>query len=621
MFIRKTTRKYKNKIYENYLLVESYFTPNGPRQKTICSLGSLKPAPATEWFILAHKVETALSGQITLEDNADPKIQEILEKIYARKKFKKKDIPSDKPDEEVIKVVASKATTENNREAGPVHVGVQFWKKLKMDSILEKAGFSERARILTMVMTMNRLIHPSSENAMPDWINRSALSDIIGCDFSTLAEDSLYRNMDRLHAKREIIERKLWENEKTLFNLDTTIYLYDCTSTYFEGQCLGNPQSQRGYSRDSRPDCKQVIIGLVVNRDGFPIAHEVFDGNRADTTTVEDMLTALEKRCGKNNGATVVVDRGMASDKNLKTIKSFGYHYIVASRKGERDDWLEEFECSEDWKEVKRTPSPRNPFQKKSIVKVKAANNGDELYVLCISEDREQKDRAIREKQECRLLKDLQKLSTRIEKGRLKSEIKIHEAIGRLKERYSRVARYYEIIYDTKTIGLSWKENKEKKEIAHNLDGSYILKTDRKDLNDEDIWLVYSLLSRAESAFRAMKSPLAERPIFHHLKNRVQTHIFLCLLAYHLLVAIEKTFLDNGIHTSWSTIREELKTHQVSTVVLHTPAGEVLRIRNGSTPEPRHNEIYGILGITSRIMRPKKTWSLKDDSDVKIEGT
>lgn len=620
MFIRKTTRKYKDKIYENYLLVESYSTPNGPRQKTICSLGSLKPAPASDWLIIANKVETALAGQMTLEEINDPMVQEILEKIHESKKRsqRKKGLAcheSDK-DEEVIKVVTSKVTTEDNREAGPVHVGAQFWNKLGLNCILEEIGFSERARILTLAMTMNRLIHPSSEYAMPDWINRSSLGDIIGADFSTLAEDSLYRNLDRLHEKREIIEKKLWGNEKTLFNLDDTIYLYDCTSTYFEGQCSDNPQAQRGYSRDNRPDCKQVVVGLVVNREGFPIAHEIFDGNRTDTTTMEDMLTALEKRCGKKNGATVVVDRGMSFDKNLETIKSFGYHYIVASRKGERDEWLDDFECGQGWKEVKRTSSPRNPFQKKSTVKVKTSEDGDELYVLCVSDDRIQKDRAIREKQEHRLLRDIQKLSARIEKGRVKTEAKIYEAIGRLKERYSRVARYYEITCDTETMKLRWEEKTEKKEIAQKLDGSYILKTDRKDLCDEDIWRVYSLLTRAESAFRSMKSPLAERPIFHQLQNRVQTHIFLCLLAYHLLVAIEKTFLDKGIHTSWATIREELKTHQVNTIVLHTPTGDILKIRKGSTPEPRHNEIYEILGITSKIMKPIKTWFLNDNTKI-----
>ena len=190
----------------------------------------------------------------------------------------------------------------------------------------------------------------------------------------------------------------------------------------------------------------------------------------------------------------------------------------------------------------------------------------------------------------------------------MKKTEKIQQAIGRLKERYPRVARYYRIEYDAGGRTLSWQEELEKKAIAVKLDGSYVLKTDRHDLTADEIWRTYILLTRVESAFRSMKSPLMERPIFHHLKNRTQTHIFLCVLAYHLLVAIEKRFLDQGIHTSWWSLRQALSTHQVATVVLPTRNGMVLKIRKGSTPEPEHREIYRVLGIPSEVMRPVKTW-------------
>jgi hypothetical protein len=193
----------------------------------------------------------------------------------------------------------------------------------------------------------------------------------------------------------------------------------------------------------------------------------------------------------------------------------------------------------------------------------------------------------------------------------LVKEPKIHEAIGRLKERYPRVARYYAIHYDAEAHSLSWTEDTEKKERAKRLDGTYLLKTDRKDLTEDEIWRTYMLLTRVESAFRSMKSPLAERPIFHHLEHRVQTHIFLCVLAYHLLVSIEKMFLDAGIHTSWSTLRDKLETHQVLTVVLPASNGAVLKIRKGSTPEPAHKEIYQTLGIPHQVMKPVKTWQAR----------
>ncbi len=174
---------------------------------------------------------------------------------------------------------------ERAREVGPVHVGCQFWKKLKMDEVLKQAGFSEKTRLLTLLMVMNRLISPSSEHKMPDWINSTALSNLLSLDLTSLNDDALYRNLNELYPRKDIIEALLTEKEKNLFNIDDTIYLYDLTSTYFEGMCLLNPEAKRGYSRDKRFDAKQVVVGLVIDRDGFPKAHEIFSGNRKDVNT------------------------------------------------------------------------------------------------------------------------------------------------------------------------------------------------------------------------------------------------------------------------------------------------------------------------------------------------
>src|SRR2546427_1643801 len=605
MYIRKSTRTYKEKTYTNHLLVESIQTPKGPRQRIICSLGSLEPGPAEEWLGLAHKLQSALQGQESLPESSE-QIQEWVEK--ARSKKRGTTPPEEDRSELTVTVQADKIEIEQAREAGPVHVGHQLWSQLGMNSILQEAGLSQRACTLTEVMTLNRLICPRSEHAMPDWIRRTALGDILKEDFSQLQDEALYRNLDRLHPNREHIERELANKEKTMFNLDDTVYLYDLTSTYFEGQAQRNPQAKRGYSRDKRPDCKQVVVGLVLDRDGFPKAHEVFDGNRQDRSTVSEMLKNLEKRTGKKPGSTVVVDRGMASEDNLAEIRAEDLHYIVAGRQPERNQWLEDFEKDNDWEEVIRTPSLRNPAQKKTKVQIKRRQKGDELYILCLSDGRQEKDRALREKHEQRLLEDLEKLKKRIDTGHLKHLEKIHQALGRLKERYPRVARYYSLHYDAEQKNLSWREEADKKGIAEKLDGSYVLKTDRLDMTADEIWRTYLLLTRVEAAFRAMKSPLMERPIFHHLQHRAQTHIFLCVLAYHLLVAIEKPFLDQGVHTSWWTIRQQLSTHQVVTVVLPTGNGNILRIRKGGTPEPIHREIYATLKIPQEVIRPVKTW-------------
>src|SRR2546421_644536 len=527
MYIRKSTRTYNGKTYTNHLLVESVQTAKGPRQRTICSLGSLEPAPAEDWLGLAHKLQSALQGQESLSGSST-EIQEWVEK--ARNK-KKSTVGSD-GDRSTVTVEPDQVQVEQAREAGPVHVGHQLWGQLEMNRILQQAGLSARACRLTEVMTLNRLICPSSEHAMPD--------------------------------------------------------------------------------------CIQVVVGLVVDRDGFPKAHEIFDGNTQDRRSLDQMLDALEKRTGKKLGATVIVDRGMAFEENLEQIRKRKLHYLVAGRQSERNQWLEELENDDGWEQVHRTPSPRNPFQKKTRVEIKRQQKGDIVYLLCRSEGREEKDRAIREKQETKLLADLHRLQQRVAKGRLKKENKIQRAIGRLLERYPRVARYYELSYDAVQKNLSWNELTDKKATAKKLDGSYVLKTDRQDLTADEIWRTYILLTRVEDAFRDIKSPLMERPIFHHLQNRTQTHIFLCVLAYHLLAAIEHRFLQAGVHASWGTIRDQLRTHQVISIVLPDDhQGRVLTIRKATTPEPEHRQIYATLGITAEVMRHLKSWQVSAGSDEK----
>ena len=594
MYMRKTTKISKGKTYTHYLLVESVHTPKGPRQRTICSLGSLAPGPPEQWHALARKVEASLARQLSLEPQA-PLLEPMVEEAR---------IGPRPPADQNEPLDPERIALEEAREAGPVHVGHQMWHQLGLEAMLRRAGLSEWACLLSEVMTLNRLICPLSEHATPDWLRRTAIGDMLGTEFATLTEDALYRTLDKLHPHRVQIERDLAAREKQLFNLDETIYLYDLTSTYFEGQGGRNWQAKRGYSRDKRPDCKQVLVGLVLDRDGFPKAHEIFAGNRQDRSTVPEMLERLKKRLGQPPDATVVVDRGMAYEDNLAQIRAQGLHYIVAGRQAERDAWLAELE-TDDWEEVSRTPSPRNPHQHKSRVQIKRRQQGHEVYVLCLSEGREETDRAIRQTHEHRLLADLEALRRRIEKGQLKDTAKIHQGIGRLQERHPRVARYYRITYDAAQKRLAWHEETGKKAIAEQLDGSYVLKTDRQELSADEIWRTYTLLTRVEAAFRAMKGPLMERPIFHHLQRRTETHIFLCILAYHLLVAIEKKFLDQGTHTSWWSLRQQLSTHQVVTVVLPTSNGHLVKIRKGTTPEPTHRAIYETLGIPMEVMQPK----------------
>jgi Transposase DDE domain len=322
MFLRRTTRTHKGKTYVNYQLVESVRTPKGPRQNTICSLGDLGPGPREEWARRARKLEHAVAGQEDLLERSDPEVDRVLEKAKAKHAADAQQ-PAQMPglgsdDGGHITVDPKLITTERHREAGTVHVGYQFWRRLGLAEILEQQGLSERVGQLACAMTLNRLIHPVSENAMPAWIRRTALADILGRDFDDLGEDALYRVLDALHPHRGAIETALVERERSLFNLDPTVYLYDLTSTYFEGLAAANPKAKRGHTRDGRPDCKQVVIGLVVGREGFPICHEVFAGNTQDVTTLETMLDRLAARGCLTAGATIVMDRGMAEPVRME---------------------------------------------------------------------------------------------------------------------------------------------------------------------------------------------------------------------------------------------------------------------------------------------------------------
>ncbi|HEX3340304.1 MAG TPA: IS1634 family transposase, partial [Pseudolabrys sp.] len=575
------------------------------------SLGDLSPRPREEWLKLARKIEDALVGQDHLLDRDDNEVAEIVARVRARQTNEthaqaEPSAPPRTPAGALIEVDPSRVTTEQHREAGPVHVGHQFWQRLGLDQILRDCGLSEGTCRLACAMTLNRLIAPVSEHAMPAWIRRTALADIFGVSFEALEEDPLYQVLDKLHPHRAAIETALIERERRLFNLDQTIYLYDLTSTYFEGACAHNPKAKLGHSRDHRSDCKQLVVGLVLNRDGFALTHEIFAGNTRDHLTLGTMIDRLRQRVELKEGATVVVDRGMAFDSNLAEIKARKLHYIVASRQPERDRWLAEFEDTDGFTPVLRAPSPLNPAQKKTTIEVKVCADSDEqTYVLCRSQQRIAKDRAIRSKQEARLLADIEKLALRVANKQLVKPEKINQAIGRLLERYPRVARYYRLSHDEKTATVVSTFDADKHLTAENLDGCYLLKTDRKDLSADEIWRVYTLLTRAEDAFRDMKSPLVIRPIFHHKERRTDSHIFLCLLAYHLLTAIEKTLLDQGIHTSWASLRDALKTHQVCSVVLPTKDHSCLRIRKAATPEPDVQQIYRNLAISPNVITPK----------------
>lgn len=602
MFIKKTVRKSGDKTYTTYLLVESINTPKGPRHRTICSLGRLEPGSKDDWLDLASRIQAALGGQPSLFPDA--RVDEALAKVRACTRDEQGNAAaSQAPVPAVLPVLVDGVETIEPRAAGALHVGHQMWLRIGADEVLKNAGLTAQCIRLTEFMTLNRLIQPESEHAMVDWARQSAVSEVLGVDFASLNHDRLYRNMDRLHGKRVEIEKGLRARECSLFNLSDTLVLYDLTNTYFEGQVLATPKAKRGMSKEKRTDCKLVAMGLMVDGDGFPIGHEIFEGSISDGKTVKQMLDALEARTGRTSGALCVMDRGFASEDNRKLVISRQHHYLVAGYQNQRGGLMDDFESLDGWEEIQPNSS-KIPIQIKRIIKE------DEALLLCISKARGEKERGIRENQEKRLVEALENLAKTIDskyaKGKPMADEALGERMGRLRERYPRAARYYEIQREENK--LVWRIREAAYARAQELDGAYFLRTSNKDLEPEEIWRTYTTLTRVESAFRDLKSALNMRPIHHRKEIRVETHLFLCVLAYHLQTVIEKTMRDAGDHRSWETLRKELQEHAVITVLLPSTDGRTLAIRKSSIPNAYVSEIYKSLKIPTTLCKPIRTW-------------
>lgn len=603
MYIRQVKIKRAHHTYTYHRLIESVRTSKGPRQRLVMSLGTLE-VPKSDWSLLAERIEEFLKRQESLPFGSyivDELARDFAQKIE-RKQLRKQAQSS--MGGEVGEVYVEKTEADQVRELGPEYVGHSFWKRLRMDSILKELGFTEKQSLLSEVQVVGRLVSPRSELGTVGWYGRTALEELLGDKLKGVNEDLLYRVSDKLYKKREEIEAVLARRERELFSLDETIILYDLTSTYFEGLGGGNEKAEYGYSRDHRPDQKQVVVGLVLDREGFPKAHRVWKGNMRDPESLGEILEMLGERVDTEEGkrATVVMDRGLATEKNLEMVRERGYTYIVATRQREGKQWFGEIEKE---KFIALKENEKGEVEVEGQVR----RLGEEVVVLCYSKRREAKEGAIRERFRGRFEEDAQKLKKRVESGKLKNERKIHEAIGRLRERYPRVARYYELELGAAEGGgweFRWAVNKEDVQEDEERDGMYVLRTNRVDLRDREIWSLYVMLSRVESSFRYLKSTLGIRPLFHQKAHRVESHIFISILAYHLLHTIERQLGEHGDTRSWPTVRDILSTHAVVTIVHKGTNGKVYKIRKATNAEPKQEEIYKRLRLSSTPLGVKK---------------
>jgi transposase len=581
MFLKRLHHRKKNgKKHTYWALVESIRTAKGSRHRTVAYLGTLGKAEQSGW--------SQLGSRLSKKERPEPS-------LFDPPRY---DEPSD---DEPVLVKLSGVELQRLRDFGATWLGLGLWRLLGLDKLLADlmpAGKEEVPwPVMASILAIARLCEPSSELHIADtWYRRTALEDLLGVPVDKIHHRRLYDGLDQLLPHKEAIEKHLKERLGDLFDLDYELLLYDVTSTYFEGECKANPMAKRGYSRDSRPDCLQVCIGLVVTADGIPLGYEVFDGNKNDSKTVQSIVDDMEAKYGRANRIWVM-DRGMVSEDNLKYLRERNGSYIVGTPKAT----LRKFEqhmVDEQWHEV----------QGGVEVKLVPGPDGDETFVLARSADRREKEKAMHQRFIERMESGLEKLKASIESGRLKDLGIAHERLGRLRERYWRASHAFDVQIkkDEKksnkaSLSITWSRNQRWSDWTSISEGCYLLRTNLTHTDPATLWKQYIQLTDAEWAFRIHKDELEIRPIWHHKEDRVRAHILVCFLAYVLWKALAKWMARSGLGDAPRTLLEEFNKIKSGDVVLPARNADgaqlMIRLRCVTTPDEPQKVLLTRLGL------------------------
>lgn len=548
MFIRPCYRRKGRKRHAYWALVESHRTVRGPRQRVVAYLGLLG-APARRGLRLAAQG---------------------LPQVGEAELFEGEPV-------EWAEVDAKRVRVEHSRAYGGPWLGLQLVRRLGLDRFLEQVLPEGREEIpwpaMALALVLCRLCHPSSELEIAESFYRSsALAELLGVPAEKVNEDRLYRALDALLPHKAELEQFLKERLGALFGVSYDLLLYDVTSTYFEGQAEGNPLAQRGYSRDGRPECKQVCIALVVSRCGLPLGYEVFAGNRTDVTTLQEIVTTMEARYGLAERIWVV-DRGMVSRTNLAFLQEEGRRYIVGAPRSELKALAGALRGG-DWQALREDVE----------VKVVAAPQGAETLILCRSGARRAKERAQHARFEARIEQGLARLAGRLAQARRAERVQVERQVGRLLQRNARAAGLFEIQVRASTaaegaggLRVEWTKRESWREWAELSEGCYLLRSNVREWSAEELWQAYMQLTEAEAAFRIEKSDLRIRPIWHQKAERVQAHILVCFLAYVLWKTLGRWCHEGNLGNEPRRVLDELSEIRAVTVVLPTRQGVELR--------------------------------------------
>jgi transposase len=617
MFIReyKTKNKKNGSIYITHKLVESYQTEKGPRQRIVMNLGALT-LPKSEWKKLSIAIENKLSGQMTILP-ISPTILEIADKAVEHNhltKLVKTNNNDHKKEQDILKIDLNSLATINHRSIGPELVAHNAWNKLDFGNIFTECGFDNKQKSLAEAVIIGRLINPSSDIESYRWFqNRSGLSELLATDLTKTGKDAFYNIVDDIIDNKKMIEKCLAIREGELYKRSVdSIFLYDLTNTYFEGACLNNSLAHRGKCKSKRSDCPLVTLAVLVDQQGFPILSQMYKGNQSEPETLDSVIIRIEEELFGNQISfikpTFVMDRGIATSDNIKLMTEKGYPYIVIERGNIAKLYEDQFDSEKTGFEKLETSHISSYGDEHSVFVKKIEHTKNTCRVLCVSEGKESKENAIKLKKEIYFLDDVKRLNKSIETGYIKGLGKVMERIGRIKERHSRISNQYNLFANeielngTRQISLVL-EKAESPIRPEKLDGCYVIETTHTELTGSEIWKLYMSLTRIEGAFRAMKSELGFRPVHHQKSERTDGHLFISVLAYHLLNSIEIEMGLAGDNRIWSTLRAELSTHQRSTVVMTSEDGSVHHIRMSGTPESEHKRIYDILKVKDSLKK------------------
>ena len=575
MFLRRNDRQKDGKGHTYWSLVETVRTPDGPRQRTLCYLGELNGSAQARWLKTIEVFnEQGESHQLKLFPS---------------------DVEPPEDDAAVARVRLDQVRLERSRWFGDCFLGLELWKRLELDGFWEAlldrpddAAEVPWSRIAAL-LAVNRLCAPGSELAIEErWYPATALDDLLGIAEGKINDTRLYRCLDRLLPHKTQLERHLTGRYGELFRAEFDVLLYDLTSSYVEGAAEKDPMMRRGYSRDHRPDCKQVIIALIVNGEGFPLSYETFDGNRADVTTVEAVLRMVERKYGRARRVWVF-DRGVVSEENLEALRRRGGQYLVGTPRSK----LKQFErqlLEGGWEQVRPDVE----------VKLVPTPQGEETYILCRSTARQAKEQAIHSRFSTRMERALTALQKRVGEGQLKDRNKIERRLGKIQARHPQVADLYEVGVTEKdgAPALQWQALEGRQTWQRAREGAYLLRTNLPPDKPESLWKNYIQLTEAEAAFRALKSELSIRPIFHQLERRAKAHILVAFLGYALWVTLKHLLIRNRSAFSPAKALALLGTLISADIVLPTTDGREIRLRRVTTPSAEQKQLLDQLGIT-----------------------